>query len=158
MCDYTRGLDWWIDLLTTYRSWLQITIILLLIFIFYSTLQHTVYSSQSLTRRFSVTAPTMVIPLSPDSNPPFTDSRTELLSSESGLLYFTANQFVLAASPLRITTRLFSTEHLRSLSLCYIHSDERMGLSFTISACPHQRSHSQVRVPLDLCPHFTVSD
>jgi hypothetical protein len=33
-----------------------------------------------------------------------------------------------------------------------------MGLSFTISAGPRQRSHSQVRVPLDSRPHFTVSD
>jgi hypothetical protein len=33
-----------------------------------------------------------------------------------------------------------------------------MGLSFTIAAGPHQRSHSQVRVPRDSWPHFTVSD
>jgi hypothetical protein len=33
-----------------------------------------------------------------------------------------------------------------------------MGLSFTIAACPRQRSHSQVRVPWDSWPHFTVSD
>jgi hypothetical protein len=33
MCisDYRWGLDWWIDLLSTYKSWLQITITLLLI-------------------------------------------------------------------------------------------------------------------------------
>jgi hypothetical protein len=33
-----------------------------------------------------------------------------------------------------------------------------MGLSFTIAAGPRQCSHSQVRVPLDSWPHFTVSD
>jgi hypothetical protein len=33
-----------------------------------------------------------------------------------------------------------------------------MGLSSTISAGPRQLSHSQVRVPRDLWPHFTVSD
>jgi hypothetical protein len=33
-----------------------------------------------------------------------------------------------------------------------------MGLSFTIAAEPRQRSHSQVLVPRDSWPHFTVSD
>jgi hypothetical protein len=37
-------------------------------------------------------------------------------------------------------------------------SDERTGLSFTISARSRQRSHSRVRVPWDLRPYFTVSD
>jgi hypothetical protein len=37
-------------------------------------------------------------------------------------------------------------------------SDERMDLSFTIAAGPRQRSHSQVRVPWDSRPYFTVSD
>jgi hypothetical protein len=37
-------------------------------------------------------------------------------------------------------------------------SDGRMGLSFTIAAGPRQRSHSQVLVPRDSWPHFTVSD
>jgi hypothetical protein len=67
------------------------------------------------------------------------------------LLYdwrFTANQFVLATSPLRLTTiNFFSTEPLRSLSLRNIHSEERTGLSFKIVAGPRQRNHSQVRVP-----------
>jgi hypothetical protein len=31
-----------------------------------------------------------------------------------------------------------------------------MGLSFTVAADPRQRSHSQVRVPRDSWPHFTV--
>jgi hypothetical protein len=43
--------------------------------------------------------------------------------------------------------------------LCNILSDEWMCLSFTIPlAGPHQRSHSQVRVPRNWLPHFTVSD
>jgi hypothetical protein len=33
-----------------------------------------------------------------------------------------------------------------------------MGLSFITSADPHEYSHSQVRVPRDSWPHFTVSD
>jgi hypothetical protein len=37
-------------------------------------------------------------------------------------------------------------------------SDERAGLSFTIAADPHQRSHSRVRIPCDSRPRFTVSD
>jgi hypothetical protein len=32
-----------------------------------------------------------------------------------------------------------------------------MGLSFTVAAGPRQRSHSQVRLPRDSWPHFTVS-
>jgi hypothetical protein len=37
-------------------------------------------------------------------------------------------------------------------------SDERTGLSFTISAGPCQRSHSRVQVPWDSRPYFTVLD
>jgi hypothetical protein len=37
-------------------------------------------------------------------------------------------------------------------------SDERTSLSFTVSAVPRQRSHSQVSVPWDSRPYFTVSD
>jgi hypothetical protein len=33
-----------------------------------------------------------------------------------------------------------------------------MALSLTIAASPRQSSHSQVRVPRDSWPHFTVSD
>jgi hypothetical protein len=54
--------------------------------------------------------------------------------SKSKLLYdcrFTANQFVLAPSPLRITTRFFfSTETFWSYSLCNILSEEKMGVSY----------------------------
>jgi hypothetical protein len=35
----------------------------------------------------------------------------------------------------------FITKHLRFWSLCNILSDERIGLSFTITAGPRQRSH-----------------
>jgi hypothetical protein len=52
----------------------------------------------------------------------------------------------------------FSTEHLRSYSLCNILSEKRMGLSFTIAAGPRQRSYSRVRVPQDSWPYSTVSD
>jgi hypothetical protein len=37
-------------------------------------------------------------------------------------------------------------------------SDERMDLSFTISAGPRQRSHSRVPGPWDSRPYFTASD
>jgi hypothetical protein len=37
-------------------------------------------------------------------------------------------------------------------------SDERMGLSFTIGAGPHQRSHSWVQVPWYSWLYFTISD
>jgi hypothetical protein len=37
-------------------------------------------------------------------------------------------------------------------------SDKRTGLSFTVSARPHQRRHSRVRVPRNSWPCFTVSD
>jgi hypothetical protein len=46
----------------------------------------------------------------------------------------------------------------RSIFWEVIVSEERMHLSFTIAAGPHQRSHCQVRVPRDSWPHFTVSD
>jgi hypothetical protein len=56
------------------------------------------------------------------------------------------------------TVFFFSTEHLWLWSLCNILFDDRMGLSFTIAAGPRQRSHSQVWVPWDSQPYFTVSD
>jgi hypothetical protein len=37
-------------------------------------------------------------------------------------------------------------------------SDERTNMSFAIAAGPRQRSHSQVRVPRDSWPYFSVSD
>jgi hypothetical protein len=37
-------------------------------------------------------------------------------------------------------------------------SDERTGLSFTISAGSRQHSHSRVRIPWDSRPYFIVSD
>jgi hypothetical protein len=47
----------------------------------YNSLDHTVYCSQSVTRLFPVSAPTMAIPLPPVSSLIFTDSRTELTRS-----------------------------------------------------------------------------
>jgi hypothetical protein len=52
----------------------------------------------------------------------------------------------------------FLTEHLQLQYLRNILSDERIDLPFKIAAGPRQRSHSQVRVPQDPQPHFTVSD
>jgi hypothetical protein len=45
---------------------------------------------------------------------------------------------------------------LRLLSLCYIHSDEKMDPSFTIAAGPRQRSYSQVQVPRVSWPHSAL--
>jgi hypothetical protein len=42
--------------------------------------------------------------------------------------------------------------------ICGSVSDERTGLSFTISAGPSQRSRSRVRAPWDSRPYFIVSD
>jgi hypothetical protein len=71
--------------------------------------------------------------------------------SESELLYdwrFTANQFVLATSPLRLTTSNFIFRlNACGYSLYVTSSLTRMGLSFTIAAGPRRRSHSHVRVP-----------
>jgi hypothetical protein len=66
----------------------------------------------------------------------------------------------LGAKPLETHDQIFfSTKYLRLYSLRNILSDERMGLSFTTAVGPRQRSnHSQVRVPWDSWPHFTVSD
>jgi hypothetical protein len=90
-------------------------------------------------------------------------SSTGYDNSDSELLYdlrFTDSQFILAPSPFRLMTSIFfnSTEHMRSYSLCNILPDERMGLSCIIAAGPRQRSHSQVQVPRDSWPHFTVSN
>jgi hypothetical protein len=89
---------------------------------------------------------------------PVIPSRSE---SESELLYdwrFTTNQFVLATSPVRLTTNTFFNWTLVVIVLCNILPDKRMGLSFTIAAGSRQRSHSQVRVSRDSQPHFTVTD
>jgi hypothetical protein len=114
------------------------------------------------TSRFLVTDPTdgdssasVVTPL-PAGNTPqpkrhlFTASLAELSSQLTARFRVT-----LQPSPLRPTTSIFfSTEHLRLLSLWNILSKTRMGLSFTIAAGPHQRSHSRVRVPLDSRSYF----
>jgi hypothetical protein len=71
-----------------------------------------------------------------------------LVASE--LLYdwlFTVNQVVLATSPLRLTTGNF----IFKLNICGYSP------SFTTAAGPRQSRHSQVRVPRDSSPHFTVS-
>jgi hypothetical protein len=53
----------------------------------------------------------------------------------------------LATSPLRLTTRFFSTKHLLSYSFRNIVSDEQWVCSLlTIAAGPSQSHHSQVRV------------
>jgi hypothetical protein len=45
--------------------------------------------------------------------------------------------------------QIFITVRQLGICCCGVISDERTGLSFTISAGPRQRSHSQVRVPWD---------
>jgi hypothetical protein len=47
---------------------------------------------------------------------------------------------------------------MRLQSSYNILSDERMDLLYTIATGPRQCSHSQVRVPRDSWPHFTLSD
>jgi hypothetical protein len=79
----------------------------------------------------------------------------EYFQSYFTTLRFTANQFVLATSPLRPTTRIF----IFQLNICGYspYVNERMGLSFTIAVGPRQCSNSQVPVPCESW-HFTVSD
>jgi hypothetical protein len=94
------------------------------------------------------------------SNPPphgldFWQSESE---SESELLHdwrFTANNFVFVTSSLRPTAIIFLTEHCFH-SPYVILSDECIGLSYTIAAGPRQHSYSEVRVPRDSWPYFTV--
>jgi hypothetical protein len=50
----------------------------------------------------------------------------------------------------------FSTEHLRSYSLCNILSDEKLDLSFTIAAGLRQRSHYHVRERRDSNSLFQI--
>jgi hypothetical protein len=87
---------------------------------------------------------------------------TTVLSCSSQLLYewrFTANQFVLATTPLRLTI-----SNISQLNTCghspYVTSSLMRGwvcrLQFT--AGPRQPSHSQIRVPRDSQSHVTVSD
>jgi hypothetical protein len=93
-------------------------------------------------------------------------SPCKLSQSESVLLYdwwFTANQFVLAPSPLRLAARTFFSE----LNTCGFSPYTRITFSptrgwvchiCTIAAGPSQRNHSRVRLPWDSRPYFTVSD
>jgi hypothetical protein len=55
--------------------------------VFYSSLEHTIKCSQSVTRHFLVTAPTMVIPLLQGSGPVVKNSRANWLSSKPRLAY-----------------------------------------------------------------------
>jgi hypothetical protein len=77
MCDYRWGLDWRIDLLTTYMWELEITITLSL-FPHFTVHYSTQSNVLSVTIRFLVTASTMAIRLHSGSRTLFTDSRTEL--------------------------------------------------------------------------------
>jgi hypothetical protein len=69
---------------------------------------------------------------------------------------FTSNYF-LEDKPLETHGQHYFVfnDNLPSQSYFNILPDERMGMSFTIAAGPRQRSHSQVRVSQDACPHFT---
>jgi hypothetical protein len=52
----------------------------------------------------------------------------------------------------------FISQTVAGLLMGGVLFDERTGLSFTIAAGPHQRSHFRVWVPWDSWPYFTVSD
>jgi hypothetical protein len=69
------------------------------------------------------------------------------------------DQPVLVSSPIwRPRPDFCYCQTVKGLSIWGALSDERTGLSFTIASCPHQRSHSRVRVPPDSWAYFTVSD
>jgi hypothetical protein len=82
---------------------------------------------------------------------------TSLFTTESESLYEWRQSVRLGDKPLEThDRRLFFQPNTCGHSP--ILSWERMGLSFTIAACPRQRSHSRVRVSRDSWPHFPVSD
>jgi hypothetical protein len=73
--------------------------------------------------------------------------------SESELLYdrrFTGHQFVLATNSSRLTT----SNVIFQLNTCG-HSTY---VTSSLTRVSRQRSHSQVRIPRDSRPHFTLSD
>jgi hypothetical protein len=79
---------------------------------------------------------------------------------ESELLYdwrFTTNKFILAISHLIFTTSVFPL-YTCGYGSYVTFSLPREWVWFTIAAGPRQRIHSQVRIPRDSLPHFTVSD
>jgi hypothetical protein len=139
--DYTRGLDWRLDLLTTltHDSWLHLIIAPPLIYTLHKSLQHTLSFSVCyvLVNRSLVTASNSGVlqlhRLSSLHRLPF----NSLSESESKLLYdwrFTANQFVLATSPLRHTTNNF----IFQLNTC------GYSLCITVDAGPRHGTHDHI--------------
>jgi hypothetical protein len=127
------GLNWWIDLLTTLPSGSELQVITApsLIFTLYRSLTHThthtacsVFTSRSLETAsnsgdYSASRAHVVTVWRISRNSPLIANYHSgvRVRSQIQLLYdwrFTANQFVLATSPLRLTTTIFSTEPLRS--------------------------------------------
>jgi hypothetical protein len=110
MCDYRLGLDWWMDLLTTYTQDSELPPLI-------STIHKSPQHSRSLaTASNSEDSSASRTPIL-SSQPPVQNCASKF-KSKSELLYdwrFTANQFVLASSPLRPTIRYFflPTEPLR---------------------------------------------
>jgi hypothetical protein len=86
---------------------------------------------------------------------------TELIKLESKICHDqqSVGQSFLVSSHMWGPIPIFVT--VRQLQVCWYGApslDEWTGLSFTIVAGPHQRSHSQVWVLWDSWPYFTVSD
>jgi hypothetical protein len=86
-----------------------------------------------------------------------------LPESESELLYdwrFTADQFVLATSPLRPHGQQFFFRLNTCFHSPYVTSflTREWGLLLTSAAGHRQRSHSRIRLPRDSWPYFTLSN
>jgi hypothetical protein len=64
-------------------------------------------------------------------------------------LAFYVQSFRLGAKPFESHDQYFLNSTFTVIAPCNIISDERMGLSFTITAGPRQRSHFRARVPRD---------
>jgi hypothetical protein len=86
---------------------------------------------------------------------------THSLKSKSKLCYDrrSVGQSVFVSSThLRPKTIFYYCQTVTGLFMWGSLSDERTGLPFTIAAGTRQRTHSQVRVPRDSWPYFTISD
>jgi hypothetical protein len=172
MCDYRRGLDWWMNLLTTYTDDSELPAITAppLISIIHKSPQHPlslfpaccIFTSRSLATASNSVESSVSRAQILRSQPPVQNSLSSLSQVKVKVtLRLTVSQSVnLGVEPhLRLMTRyLFLSWQLRYCFLWGALSDERLGLYFIYATGLCQRSLSQVRVPWYSRPYFTVSD
>jgi hypothetical protein len=157
--------------LTTYRSYLQITITLSLISTLSKSLQHMlslfsvccVSTSSSLVTALTVGMLQLHRPSLLFTHSLTTTYNSLCYSSGELSLYVTTDGQSASLSWNKapvwgLRPDFYYCQTVAGLLMWGAVSDERTGLSFTIAAGPRQRSHSRVRVPWDSRPHFSVSD